>query len=91
MNTQSARKQFWISENMWRICRKNKDQEKINTKESPQEKLKIKDSDIEALESKIVELTEFKIKTIVQENKNKRLNERNTEVNENKKENWNES
>jgi len=28
-----------------------------------------------------VELTEFKIKTIVQENKNKRLNERNTEVN----------
>ena len=41
----------------------------------------MKDSDIEALESKIVELTEFNIKTIVQENKNKRLNERNTEVN----------
>ena len=29
----------------------------------------MKDSDIEALESKILELTEFKMKTIVQENK----------------------
>ena len=33
----------------------------------------MKDSDIKALESKILELTEFKMKTIVQENKNKRL------------------